>query len=183
MFSYGAFLSRIVVVLPLVPFLLAVAFFWAAVAKASRPSAWRAALAGYRVPARFAGAVLVGVPVIEIVAGVLLCTAGDGTRAGAALVVALLGAFSLAVLRARSAEGDRLPCGCFGGSGRRDYRLMLVRNALLGFVAATVLVSDRVAAYELDALPSSQAVPAFLVVAGVALAVWLVTAAARGFSR
>jgi hypothetical protein len=161
-------------VLPLVPFLLAVVFFWAAIAKASRPSAWRQALVGYRLPNGIVTPALVLVPVLEIVAGVLLSSGGDASKAGAALSVALLGAFSLAVLRARSLQGDRLPCGCFGGSGSRDYRLMLVRNAVLGSVAALILLVPRVASYEIDRLPASDVLPAVMVAIGVVLIGWLV---------
>lgn len=168
--------------LPLVPFLLAVAFFWAAIAKGSRPSAWRAALLGYRLPAGIVTPTLVVVPVAELGTGFLLSAGGDASKAGAALAVALLAAFSLAVLRARRLQGDRLPCGCFGGSGSRDYRLMLVRNAFLGAVAAAILLVPRVARYELAAPDSSQALPAVLVGVGVALIGWLVMTA-RGAGR
>jgi hypothetical protein len=166
-------------VLPVVPFLLAVAFFWAAIAKASRPSAWRNALLGYRLPKGVVTPALVLVPVLEIVAGVLLSSGGDASKAGAALSVALLAAFSLAVLRARSLQGDRLPCGCFGGSGGRDYRLMLVRNAVLGSVAALVLLVPRVASYEIDRLPASDVLPAVMVAVGVLLIAWLVATAGK----
>ena len=165
--------------LPLVPFLLGVAFFWAAVAKASRPSAWRAALLGYRLPPRAVAPVLVLVPLVEVVAGVLLASGGNGTKAGAALSVALLAAFSLAVLRGRRVHGDRLPCGCFGGGGSRDYRLMLVRNAFLGAVAAAILLVPAVARYELQPPDSAQVLPALLVAAGLALVAWLVTTMSR----
>lgn len=169
--------------LPLVPSLLAVAFFWAAIAKASRPSAWRAALSGYPLPPRLVVPALVLVPVVEIVAGVLLSAGGDAARAGAALSVALLSAFSLAVLRARRDGGDRLPCGCFGGSGRRDYRLMLVRNAFLGGVAGAILLVPRIATYELEPPPPSQVLPAGLAALGVVSIAWLVTSVARGVRR
>lgn len=168
--------------LPLVPFLLGVAFFWAAIAKASRPSAWRAALLGYALPRPLVVPVLVLVPALELVTGFLLSAGGDASKAGAALAVALLAAFSLAVLRARQVRGDRLPCGCFGGSGSRDYRLMLVRNVFLGAVAAAILLVPRVARYELEAPDSSQALPALLVGVGVALVGWLVMTA-RGAGR
>lgn len=169
--------------LPLVPFLLAVAFFWAAIAKASRPSAWRAALGGYALPAGLVVPALVIVPVLEIVTGFLLSGGGTASKAGAALSVALLGGFSLAVLRARRIRGDRLPCGCFGGSGSRDYRLMLVRNAVLGSVAAAILLVPAVARYELETPTASQTLPALLVALGVVLIAWLVMTFARGAGR
>lgn len=169
--------------LPLVPFLLAVAFFWAAVAKASRPSAWRNALIGYQLPHSIVMPALVLVPVAEIVAGVLLSAGGVASKAGAALSVALLAAFSLAVLRARRIRGDRLPCGCFGGSGSRDFRLMLVRNAALGAVAAAILLVPAVARYELETPDAAQMLPALLVALGAVLIAWLVATLARGAGR
>lgn len=169
--------------LPLVPSLLAVAFFWAAIAKASHPSAWRSALVGYRLPKGAVTPVLVAVPAAEIAAGVLLSAGGAASKAGAALSVAMLAGFSLTVLRARRLQGDRLPCGCFGGSGSRDYRLMLVRNAALGGVAAAILLVPAVARYELETPAPEQWLPAVLVALGVVLVAWLVTTVAKGARR
>ena len=126
---------------------------------------------------------LVLVPVAEIVAGVLLAAGGDASKAGAALSVALLAAFSSAGLRARRSGGDRLPCGCFGGSGERDYRLMLVRNAILGAVAAAILTVPGAATYELEVPDASQIVPALLVAVGAGLAIWLLTTVVKGAGR
>jgi hypothetical protein len=169
--------------LPLVPFLLGLAFFWAAIAKASRPSAWRSALVGYRLPGPLVTPALVLVPVAEIVAGVLLSAGGVASKAGAALSVALLASFSLAVLRARRLGGDRLPCGCFGGTGTRDFRLMLVRNAALGAVAASILLVPALARYELEAPDGTQLLPVLLVALGAVLIAWLVATLARGAGR
>ena len=169
--------------MPLVPSLLALAFAWAAVAKATRFSAWRAALVGYRLPSALVAPVVFVVPALEVAVAFLLARGGNATEIGAALVVALLSAFSLAVLRARRLRGDRLPCGCFGGGGSRDYRLMLVRNALLGAVAAAILLSPRLARYEVEAPEGAQVVPAALAVAGVALIAWLVVTFGHGARR
>ena len=157
--------------------LLAAAFGWAAAAKVTRLPAWRIALAGYRLPEGLERVVFAGVPVVEVVVVALLVAGGDAGSAGAALAVALLGAFSIAVLRARRLQGDRLPCGCFGGSGDRDYRAMLVRNALLGVLAALALVAPDLVT--ISAPRSSQAVPVALAAAGLALVVWLAIAAGR----
>lgn len=166
-----------------VPSLLALAFAWAAIAKVTRFAAWRAALAGYRLPKPAEASARFLVPVVEVVAAVLLVGGGDVTKAGAALSVALLAAFSLAVLRARRLGDDRLPCGCFGGAGKRDYRLMLVRNSFLGVVAAAVLLVPDVAGYELRPPEASQAVPAVLVALGIALIGWVVVSVARNGAR
>ncbi len=157
---------------PVAPLLLAAALGWAALAKASRPGAWRAALPVYRIPAALTGPVALLVPLAEAGAAALLVLGGDATKAGAALSVALLAAFSLAVLRAQRLQGDRLPCGCFGGRDSRDYRLMLVRNAGLGLVAAVVLLVPDV---DLD-LSRPDVVPAVLAALGVTLIVWLSSA-------
>lgn len=158
--------------------LLASAFGWAAVAKTARPRAWSSALNGYRLPRSVATAALVGVPVVEVFVAGLLLVGGDAGRAGAALGVALLAAFSMAVLRARGLQGDRLPCGCFGGSASRDYRLMLVRNSVLGLVAAAVLVLPE-RPLGLDPPGTADALPAVLVALGLVLVGWLVVTLAR----
>jgi hypothetical protein len=107
-------------------------------------------------------------------------------RAGAALAVALLAAFSLVVLRGRSRQGEKLPCGCFGRSRERDYRTMLLRNALLGLLAAVVLLSEREgSALAGVSLPDgAELFPALLVAIGVLVAAWtgyqLMTTARRG---
>lgn len=162
---------------------LAAAFGWAALAKVLRFSAWREALAGYRLPPAAERAARPAVPLVEVVAAGLLAAGGDASKAGAALAIALLAAFSLAVLRAQRLQGDRLPCGCFGGSGRRDYRLMLVRNATLGGAAATALLFPGALSIAPDAPGSAEAVPAVLAAAGLVLVVWLAVAVRRGFRR
>ncbi len=158
--------------------LLAAAFGWAAAAKVLRPGAWNAALAGYRLPRSVSRAALVGVPAGEVGVAVLLVVGGRSGRAGAVAAVAMLSAFSLAVLRARRERGDRLPCGCFGGSGARDFRALLVRNAALGLLAAVVLVVPEV---DWD-VSRPDLVPAALAALGLTLIAWL-TSALRGFRR
>jgi hypothetical protein len=147
---------------------LGIALGWAALAKVARPRVWAAALNGYRLPHGVRTVALVVVPAAEGLAAVLLVLGGDATRAGAALGVALLAGFSLAVLRARRLHGRRLPCGCFGRSGDRDYRLMLVRNSALGVVAAAVLVLPE-RRLGLDAPAFGEAVPVILAASGLAL--------------
>ncbi len=98
------------------------------------------------------------------------------SRAAGALSLALLSAFSLAVLRARRLEGDRLPCGCFGKTTSRDYRMMIVRNALLATAAAVALSPGRdVALLEgLGAPNGSEAIAVVLSAAGIGLIAWMV---------
>lgn len=152
-------------------FLLALLFAWAAVAKLVRFRAWRTALHGYRLPGE--AALAVGVPSAE--AGVPILVLMDRSRAAAALALALLALFSLALLRARTLRGNKLPCGCFGGAGERDYRLMLARNGTLGLLAGTVLMARRdVRALEdLGAPDASEAIPAALALLGIVILAWL----------
>jgi hypothetical protein len=115
--------------------LLAAVFAWAAVVKVLRFRRWRTEVAGYRLPAE--GLVGAVVPLAETAVPVLVVS---GFPAAAAILgLALLAAFSGAILRARRLQGDRLPCGCFGGRKRRDYRLLLARNLALGVVAMAAL--------------------------------------------
>jgi hypothetical protein len=77
----------------------------------------------------------VGVPVAELA---VVATVVVGAPAlTSALALGLVASFSAAVVRARvRGGGDAVPCGCFGGSRARDYRLLLARNAALAGLAA-----------------------------------------------
>ncbi|MFN2488328.1 MAG: MauE/DoxX family redox-associated membrane protein [Actinomycetota bacterium] len=160
--------------------LLVLTFAWASLAKLVRWSRWRTALERYHLGPALTPLVLFGVPLVE--AGVVALLLAGEVRLGAALVVSLISAFSLAVLRARSLEGDRLPCGCFGRASARDYRQMLLRNSLLGALAAIVLIVAG-ARLSVAAPQRGELVPAALVVAGLAFAGWLVWQAATALRR
>ena len=153
--------------------LLAVVFAWAALAKVIQWSSWRSSLDAYGIPAASLGLVAVLVPVAEL--GLAALILSGATRVAMAATLALLAFFCLAVLRARARQGDRLPCGCFGKTEARDYRLMIVRNALLGTVAGVVLVvgdeGSPVSSAEMP--PAGELLPALLVACGVALVVWM----------
>lgn len=162
---------------------LGLIFAWAAVAKTVNHRAWRAALGGYDLPGPARTGAAVAVPAVELAVAVAIL-AGP-VKAGAALALALLAIFSLVVLRAQSHGGDRLPCGCFGRSRVRDYRLILSRNALLAVLAAIALAGpDRSRLVAAAALPdASEVVPAALVVAGIALAAWMAYQVAASLRR
>ncbi len=130
-----------------------VVFTWAAGAKVLRFRAWREALAAYGFQGGAERIAASGVPAAESAAALALALAS--IKVGAALSLVLLAGFSLAVLRARARRGNRLPCGCFGRTKSRDYRLMLGRNAVLVIVAAVVLLSR-----ETEGLLSGMEVPA-----------------------
>jgi Methylamine utilisation protein MauE len=163
--------------------LLAATFAWAAAAKLVRWSHWRAALDGYELPRALAAVATIGVPVAEAGAATLLLA--GATRAGAAATIALLASFSGALLYARERRGDRLPCGCFGRATDRDYRVLLLRNSLLGLVAAILLARGRdVALARGWAAPrGAEVLPAVLVAAGLGLAVWIVWQVASSSGR
>jgi hypothetical protein len=151
--------------------LLGALFLWAAGAKALRWHAWVRALGTYSL-GRWESIVRVAVPAAELFVGILL-VAGSA-RIGAALALFMLAAFCLAVLRARAMQGDRLPCGCFGRDERRDYRTMLLRNTLLGGLAAIVLLSETELPLDGVRVPGAgELVPAVLVGLGVLLAAWV----------
>ena len=151
---------------------LAALFAWAAVVKILRFGAWRDALAGYGLGRAGEVAAAPAVPITEAVVAALLLFAP--ARAAAALALAVATAFSLAILRARERRGDELPCGCFGKTKARDFRLMLVRNASLGVLAGLVMLyGEGVSPLEGWRLPSTgELVPAILVIAGLTLALW-----------
>ena len=163
--------------------LLGLTFAWAALAKVLRPQQWRAALRAYRLPPGWAGIAAPGVPLLETAAAVLVLS--GRTHLGAAVSLFLLAAFSTALLYVQQKRGAKVPCGCFGRATERDYRLMLGRNALLaGLAAVLLLASDDVwFADDLSAPSSGDLVPAALVIAGVALCVWLVRHVLTSFDR
>jgi len=151
---------------------LAGMFAWAAAAKAIWPAGWRGAVGGFGIGRRSEPFVSITVPVVELAVAVTILW-GDA-RAGAALALALLAAFSAAVARARSLQGDRLPCGCFGRATVRDYRTMLARNALGGGLAGVVLLAGpRNGIFEAPGAPSGpELVPAALTCLGTVLVGW-----------
>lgn len=166
----------------IVAFALAVTFAWAALAKALRPGAWADALASYRLGRAASRASLVSVPAAELaVSGLIVFGAA---QAGASLALALLGAFSFAVVRARSLQGDKLPCGCFGRASVRDYRVLLVRNVVLTLMSAVVVLGGENTdlAMSIRAPSSSEVVPAVLVGLGVGLVVWMAVRTRRALA-
>jgi hypothetical protein len=153
---------------------LAIALAWAAVSKFVGYQRWRSALRGYGLPRGLERAALWGAPVLEAVAvGLVL---GGPIEVAGALILALLATFSVVVLRARAIRGDRLPCGCFGGTTERDYRLMLIRNAVLGVPAAALVLSGDAGLIDrLDSLQGSDVLPLGLVLLAGGLIVWMAT--------
>ena len=167
----------------IVSLLLAAIFLWAAVAKVVRYGSWRTVLAGYRVPVMVGNIAVFGVPLLElIVVGLLL--AGE-TRAGAALTVMLLSVFSFALVRARAIQGGKLPCGCFGATKERDFRLLLLRNGLLAILPAALLIEgeDVMPLSELGWPSAGDALPTLLTLAGIAVALWIAREISTSFRK
>jgi methylamine utilization protein MauE len=120
---------------------LALLFGWAGLAKLVRAERWRQDLMRYRLPRLVRASAFLLLPWVELSVVVGLIT---GARAeGAAIALGLMLAFSVAILRARLLQqGNKLGCGCFGGSALLDYRVMLLRNAAMVALLVFVLVAD-----------------------------------------
>ena len=153
---------------------LSFTFAWSALGKVVRFDDWRKLLAGYRLPGPTEIATRFLVPASE--SAVVIAILAGNVRIGAAASLLLLAAFSIAILRARALQGDRLPCGCFGATKTRDYRFSLVRNAGLAVLAGALLVSGEDGSpLEGFAPPSgSETIAALLVLVGGALIAWMV---------
>jgi hypothetical protein len=162
---------------------LALTFGAAAVAKLARRAAWRRTLGSYGLrpgASRLAG---FGVPAVELgIAATVLV--GLASSAGFLSITALV-AFSGAIVVGRVRAGRRLECGCFGGSGVRDYRLLLARNLALAGVAfvAWRAGEDAPLARSLGETAGADLLPIALVVLGLALAVWVGAVAFAGEGR
>jgi hypothetical protein len=145
---------------------LAAVFAASAGAKLLRPRLWSRTVADHELTRPLDAVITATVPLAEATIPVLILT--GAAPAGAALAVVLLVAFAAALLRLRTRVGDRVPCGCFGRRRSRDVRLLLLRNAGIGLVAAVSLAGpDRVA---LDLPRTTDVLPAALVAAGAVLA-------------
>jgi hypothetical protein len=152
---------------------LMLVFVWAAAAKVVRFRAWRRALAGYGLHGATERLAAPAVPALEAAAALTL--AFVSIKVGAALSLVLLGGFSLAVLRARAQRGNRLPCGCFGRTKARDYRLMLGRNAVLVIPAAAVLLSEETHGllFGMEVPAAGEIIPALLAALGIGIVVFV----------
>jgi len=162
---------------------LALTFGAAAVAKLARRAAWRRTLGSYGLRPGASRLVGFGVPAVELgIAATVLV--GLASSAGLLSIVALM-TFSGAIVVGRVRAGRRLECGCFGGSGTRDYRLLLARNLALAGVAfvAWRAGEDAPLVRALGEPAGADLLPVALVVLGLALAVWVGAAAFAGEAR
>jgi methylamine utilization protein MauE len=162
---------------------LALTFGAAAVAKLARRAAWRRTLGSYGLRSGASRLVGFGVPAVELgIAATVLV--GLASSAGLLSIFALV-AFSGAIVVGRVRAGRRLECGCFGGSGVRDYRLLLARNLALAGVAfvAWRAGEDAPLVRALGEPAGADLLPVALVVLGLALAVWVGAVAFAGEAR
>ncbi len=150
---------------------VAVAFAAAGVAKLADLRSWRRGLGAYVLPRPVERAASVVVPGAELVVATLPFL---GLRSTAGLVALVaLAAFSAATVRARIRGGSRLACGCFGSATPRDYRLLLLRNALLAVAAISAWRGGGDAPVAALRMPAgSELLPAAIVATGLGLAVW-----------
>lgn len=162
---------------------LGAVFAWSAGGKLLSPRDWRRARSAYGLRGPLDQFAAIGAPVAE--AGVLgLVVVGLHRTAGIAGLPLLL-VFSLAVLRARRRAGDLVPCGCFGTVKAHDYRVLLLRNAVLTVAAAVAAVwgvdSPRLRTPGIPTGPD--VLPLAFAVVGLSVAAWTMVRSVRSLGR
>ncbi len=155
--------------------LLAVAFTWAALSKVAGWSRWRRTLSAHTLPWRVERLASWVVPAVESLVPILMVFGRE--RAAAAVALASIVVFSLALVRLAVRDGVRVACGCFGRA-TIDVRVALARNAAL---ATTAFIAWSLAARDPSlALPDAgDTLPALLVagaLAAAAITAWRTTA-------
>jgi hypothetical protein len=162
---------------------LTLTFGASAVAKVARRRVWRNSLRSYGLPEPLERVSWSGVPAAEGLVA-LLPLLGLGSSAGL-LALALLSAFSIAIVAARARGGRRIDCGCFGSARRRDYRVLLLRNGVLAIVAAVAwrMGGDAWALRSLGMPRGSDLLPAAITVIGLGLATLVAAQAVRALGR
>ena len=168
--------------LPIAPLgaaVLGAAFGWSAGAKIARPASWRRVLAAYGLPPWLQRTSVIGVPVAEVAMVGLVVV--EMHRSAGIAALAILVALSAAILQARRRVGNVVACGCFGTSVARDYRILLLRNALLaGAASIAALGGVDASRISVPGLPTAgDALPAALAVAGIVVAAWMLASSLR----
>jgi hypothetical protein len=122
---------------------------------------------------------VIGVPLAEV-SIVGLVVVGMQRTAGI-VALSILAVFSAAILQARRRFGNVVACGCFGTSVARDYRILLLRNALLaGGASIAVLGGVDAPRISVPGLPTAgDALPAAFAVAGIVVAAWMLASSLR----
>lgn len=115
---------------------LAATFAWAGAAKLGRPAETAEAFSDLGLPRP--AALAQAVPAVELLLAVALLAAPG---AGAAVALVFLGAFCVVLVRALR-RGVEVRCACFGQAGGPPLSWVdLVRNGLLGLLAAYALTA------------------------------------------
>ena len=132
---------------------LGLAFAWSASAKVLVYDRWVRTLAGRRLPRWLERVARRGVPLAEalVPVGMLL---GFGRIAAWWGSILLVG-FSIELIRTGLRVGARVPCGCFGGRRSLDVRVALIRNGVLGAVAALAATAPSTPKLEWPGIPTS----------------------------
>jgi hypothetical protein len=164
---------------PLAAAVLGAAFGWSAGAKIARPASWLRVLAAYGMPPWLQRTSVIGVPLAEVsIVGVVVV---GMQRTAGIVALSILAVFSAAILQARRRFGNVVACGCFGTSVARDYRILLLRNALLaGGASIAVLGGVDAPRISVPGLPTAgDALPAAFAVAGIVVAAWMLASSLR----
>jgi hypothetical protein len=111
---------------------LAVVFAWACVSKVTGWTRWRRTLSSHALPRRPEHVAAWAVPAMESLVPILTLLGRQG--AAAAIALASLTVFSIALLRPAARDGVRVACGCFGRASV-DVRVALARNLGLATIA------------------------------------------------
>lgn len=170
-----------------VRFVVAATLLRAGLAKTRYPAAFRVVVGDYRLlPSGLVPAAAVAVPVVEIGIGLLLVV-GLGTGAAGIVAAILLTGFDVGIA-VNLVRGRRIVCGCVGASSTPiSWRHVTVNGLLVGACVVLALGAAQPLALQtvIGASPapapsgeSSVAVGALLMTFTVALAAWLVSAAA-----
>jgi hypothetical protein len=158
---------------------LAGTFGWAALAKLVDLRAWRQSVVSYTLPRPVQGVAVPVVPVAEAATAIALLM--GSVRIGAVAALLLLAGFTSALVRTGRTGVGSLPCGCFGGRGRRSIPRLITRNVALCLLAFGTLAFGEaipVAAPGLD-----DALPGALTVGGLVLAAWVLRRGTALWSR
>lgn len=162
---------------------LGAVFAWSAGGKLLRPADWRRARSALGIRSPLNRVAAIGAPVAE--AGVLGLVVAGLHRTAGITALALLLVFSLAVLRARRRGGDLVPCGCFGTVKARDYRVLLLRNAVLAVAAVVSAVwgADTPRLRSPGFPTGPDVLPLAFALIGLSVAAWTVARSVRSLSR
>ena len=129
------------IVVAVVRLVLAGVFIVSAIAKLRDRSGSRAGVEAFGVPAAFVGLVAGALPVVELACAALLLLPDPFATAGAVGSLALLLAFTVAIV-VNLAQGKHPECHCFGdlGEGGGIGWMTVVRNAALMVFSAVSLI-------------------------------------------